>query len=436
MIWFVVGGSLIAIYVLSIQPIVKSQEMLLSQHIQQIQNAQLQNDTEDITALISGFLSSPQGFITVAQDGEGNMYGALSHFPENLPLCPNMGSFPVWSGFETDIAVLEGCEFKAGNYRVLVANNNQFLTEIRQNFYNAALIIIIISFFISLIPSWIVRRKISAQIAGVHDVVSQIEVGQFSARIATSMNNDEWDKNANHINNLLDNMQSSVQQIQGVTDAIAHDLRTPLTRLKNKLNQLQKTEITHAQSQQFLDDIQDEFDDLLNTFNAMLELSKLEHSHVQGKFETVNLNQIVTDAVELIEPQLEEKAQSIVLIADDVIVKGERSLLFRVIYNLLDNSHKYCDSQTLIEVHLNHDKLIIKDNGPGIAPQQRDKVFQRLYRLDASRNTKGYGLGLAFVKTVLDLHNATIQLDYTDSKKKSGLKSTIHFNHVADYPSC
>jgi signal transduction histidine kinase len=426
MMWLAVAIALFSIYYLSIQPLIKSQHQLINQHVLFIQTTQAANPTAPLQTLLENSLYNPQGIFTALQGHDGQMYGSLNSFPPSLPICPQLISFPIFSEMSGDITLLDGCQFSVQNYQVLVATDNEYLWQIRDNFLNATIAVLIGTFFIALIPSWIIRRKMTSHLSSIHQVVSQIEKGRFDGRLTLNGTRDEWDTISGYINAMLDEIESSISQIKGVTDAIAHDLRTPLTRIKNRLSQLEaQWPQQHSISIEHLQLVQTEFDDLLVTFNAMLELSKLEALHDTQHFKTLDLATIVNDAVELVEPQLEEKQQSLLLNIEPCQVVGEPSLLFRMVYNLLDNAHKYSPKHSTISVSLTKHMLTISDNGPGIAPQYRQKVFQRLYRTDSSRTTQGHGLGLALVSIVAKLHGANIQLNYTDAENQQGLTISI-----------
>lgn len=426
MLWLAVAVALFTIYQLSIQPLIQSRQQILLQHAQQLQSASETNAPSALPDLLDDTLYNPQGIITVLRNENGELYGSLSHFPRTLPECPRLKPFPVIRGNSDSISLLEGCQFEMDGYSVLVATDSEYLWQMRENFENTAIVVLICAFFIALIPSWIIRRKMKSQLSGIHSVVSQIEKGRFGGRIQTNDSHDEWDNIAHYINAMLDEIESSISQIRGVTDAIAHDLRTPLTRIKNRIATLEDLPEHQPIPQANITQIRVEFDDLLQTFNAMLELSKLENIGDKSQFVDLDLSRIIHDAAELAEPQLEEKQQTLTIDASPVSIKGEPSLLFRLIYNLLDNAYKYCPEQAKVKIQLTHNTLIIEDNGPGVPKSQQQKIMQRLYRADKSRNTPGHGLGLALVAVVAKLHDINIDVGFSHLEQETGFKITLH----------
>ncbi|CAM4078393.1 sensor histidine kinase [Vibrio neonatus] len=423
-LWLAVAIALFTIYQLSIQPLIQSRQQILLQHAQQLQSASETNATNALPHILDDTLYSPQGIITVLRSDSGQLYGSLNHFPSSLPQCPKLAPFPVIRGHGSNIVLLEGCQFKIKGYSVLVATDSEYLWQVQDNFENAAIVVLICAFFIALLPSWIIRRRLKLQLSGIHSVVSQIEQGHFNGRIHTNNSHDEWDNIAHYINAMLDKIESSITQIQSVTDAIAHDLRTPLTRIKNRIASFQSQQ--HPLPQEQIQQLQDDFDRLLQTFNAMLELSKLESGNDISRFVDVDLSHIITDAIDLVEPQFEDKQQSLTTQLENVSFKGEPSLLFRLVYNLLDNAHKYCPEHTSVRLYLTQDALVIEDDGPGVSAEQQQKIFQRLYRADKSRTTPGFGLGLPLVAVVAQLHGMQIEVQFTHPQQATGFKIVLH----------
>ena len=168
-----------------------------------------------------------------------------------------------------------------------------------------------------------------------------------------------------------------------------------------------------------------ELDQILATFQAILELSRLEQGASHWQRESLSVRDLWHEVIELAEPQAEEKQQRIALDdSNDLRVNGDRSLLFRLCYNLLDNAIKYAPANTTIDITITADGWRISDQGPGIPDAEKEKVFRRLYRVDSSRTQPGYGLGLSLAQAVAKLHGADIKL--TDNNP--GLCVTITFS--------
>ena len=262
------------------------------------------------------------------------------------------------------------------------------------------LAVILVSFFIS---SFVVSRiNIIASTAK-----KIMDTGDLSARISISSSWDDLSNLAQVLNNLLDRIEDLMLGIRDVSDSIAHDLRTPLTRLRNHLEDIKKT----SEQPDDIDTIIQEADDILNTFNALLRIANIEKSARHQKFTTINVKTITNDVIELYEPLAEDANIALTLeLSEDVKIRGDKDLLFQAISNLMDNAIKFSPANSEIKITLDKSYLSISDQGTGIDNKNIDRVFDRFYRAEQSRTTTGSGLGLSLVKAVCDLHNIKITL--------------------------
>ena len=220
-----------------------------------------------------------------------------------------------------------------------------------------------------------------------------------------------------------------MEGVQHITDTVAHDLRTPLARVRNKLEEFD----TESKDSKYIYDTKitlvSEVDRLLKTFNALLSLSSLESGRQGLKFNTLKLDKVVKDAVDLYLPIAEEKQQRLELTTQNINTLGDRDLLFQVVANLLDNAIKFTPKGGKISVSLrkydDKSKLIVSDNGPGVPENVHSKVFERFYRSEVMNDIKeGSGLGLSLVLAVVKLHHAEIKLE----NNNPGLKVSVTFN--------
>jgi signal transduction histidine kinase len=250
--------------------------------------------------------------------------------------------------------------------------------------------------------------------------------GDLSQRIPIRGSGDELDQLAGNLNSMIDEIERLMDGIRHVSDNIAHDLRTPLTRLRNRLEQLQ---IDLEDGSPYQNDVEQgiaDADQLLATFAALLRIARIEAGGHIAKFKNVDLATLVHDAAELYEALAEEKQLRFSTQVDaSVAVDGDRDLLFQAITNLLDNAIKYTPAGGEVSLELKHigktADIVISDSGAGIPEAERDKVGQRFYRLESSRSTPGSGLGLSLVKAVANLHRA--ELLFEDNAP--GLKATL-----------
>lgn len=254
------------------------------------------------------------------------------------------------------------------------------------------------------------------QIESINRVAHDIMAGDLRQRVPVGGSNDEFDALGRNINAMLDRIGVLMEAIRGVTDNIAHDLRLPLARLRARLEASlggggNRDDLERAIAQSI-----EEVDSILHTFGALLRIANVESGRLRESFSDVDLSAIALDAEQLFEPIASADGKTLeISVEQQVHVDGSRDLLFQALANLVDNALKYTPEggRILIELSTHQDvvQLAVADNGPGVAPEEREKVFQRLYRVDPSRSTAGNGLGLSLVRAVALLHDGTCAIE-------------------------
>ena len=216
--------------------------------------------------------------------------------------------------------------------------------------------------------------------------------------------------------------QQLMMGVQHITDSVAHDLRTPLARLRNHLESISVND-----NDERIKPLIDEVDHVLKTFNALLSLSSIESGRQSIQFAEFDLQKLISDAVDFYDPLAHDKSIKINLSTIDATYLGDRDLFFQAIANLLDNAIKFTPQEGNIDVAMRRDSsgisILIRDSGAGI--HDLDKVFERFYRDASHMSLPGSGLGLSLVKAVLDLHKAQIELVNTNP----GLEAKIILNN-------
>ncbi|PIR33529.1 MAG: hypothetical protein COV36_02530 [Alphaproteobacteria bacterium CG11_big_fil_rev_8_21_14_0_20_44_7] len=240
-----------------------------------------------------------------------------------------------------------------------------------------------------------------------HTADGIMQSGDLSQRIPVRHERDDLSKLAKVLNKMFDRIEESVEGVRQVSDNIAHDLRTPITRLRTKLEKFDGTE---NQKEKLIK----EADTIITMFNSLLRIARIESGKEKAKFKKLDLKLLLEDVVEFYEPLAEKKKQKLELSISKAEIKGDRNLLFQAFANLLDNAIKFTPANGEINISLRRsaDGFTVKiaDSGVGIAKQDREKVFNRFYRTESSRNTEGHGLGLSMVKAIIDYHNGKISL--------------------------
>ncbi len=299
-----------------------------------------------------------------------------------------------------------------GGYRLLVGRDMQELDATRSLIVRAIAWGLAITVMMALAGGIMLSRHTMRRLEAINETSRRIMHGDLSRRIPTRSTDDDFDQLADNLNGMLDTIEQLMEDVRRVTDNVAHDLRTPLTRLRNRLENLKgDNDVDRSSVEAALADA----DGLLDTFNALLRIASIESGRRRAAFKNIPLDDVVRDVTELYEPLAEQKQQKLdVSVSDDVLVRGDRDLLFQAFANLLDNAIKYTPQGGNIRVSLENGasgpRIRIIDSGPGIPQQSRDQVFKRFFRLEESRHTPGNGLGLSLVEAVARLHKASIEL--------------------------
>lgn len=271
-------------------------------------------------------------------------------------------------------------------------------------------------------------RRVETIVAASNDIME----GNLARRLPVSGARDEIDRLAETINRMLDRIQTLIEGLRQVSSDIAHDLRTPLGRLRQRLEAARRAELSAEKCAETIDRAVAEVDAILETFGALLRIAQIESGTRRSRFAVVDLSALARDIVESFEPVAESQHQWIQgHIAPGVSVRGDRELLTQALVNLIENAIRHSVPGTFIDVILEGPPagpfLAVADTGPGIPAAEHENVLRRFYRLEKSRTTPGSGLGLALVKAIADLHEARIEL--TDNKP--GLRVALHFPGVA-----
>ena len=344
------------------------------------------------------------------------------------PLIGNLDRWPRvardsdgWLNFDLEQATSEGEVTHRGRarpftlrggYRLLVGRDMQELDATRSLIVRAIAWGLAITVMMALAGGIMLSRRTMRRLEAINETSRRIMRGDLSRRVPTRSSDDDFDQLADNLNGMLDTIEELMEDVRRVTDNVAHDLRTPLTRLRNRLENLKSDNDADKSS---IEAALADADGLLDTFNALLRIASIESGRRRAAFKSIPLDDVVRDVTELYEPLAEQKQQKLdVSVSDDVRIQGDRDLLFQAFANLLDNAIKYTPRGGSIRVTLEDGasgpRIRIIDSGPGIPEQSRDQVFKRFFRLEESRHTPGNGLGLSLVEAVARLHNASIKL--------------------------
>lgn len=316
-------------------------------------------------------------------------------------------------------------------FRLLVGRDTHTEVQFQRAIAKAFFVSLAGILALAVIGGLIMSRAILGRIDSINQAAERIMRGGVKHRMPVRGRNDEFDRLSENLNRMLDEIERLLGSIRAVTNNIAHDLRSPLNRLRNRL----ETAMNERDSDQRHDTIERaiaEADGLLATFNALLSIADAEAGTSRGNLLPVDLSALGQDVAELYEPLVEE--QGLVFeksINGPATVSGNRQLLFQAIGNLIDNATKYGAGGGRVSLTVQNGnggpEVVVADHGPGIPAADRERVLERFVRLDSSRTTPGNGLGLSLVAAIARLHNAALKLD----DNAPGLKVTLRFRPAA-----
>ena len=279
--------------------------------------------------------------------------------------------------------------------------------------------------------AWFVTRRVLKRIDGMNATAQSIMAGDLQGRIAVTGNGDELDQLALNLNAMLERISELMSGMQQVSDNIAHDLKTPLTRLRNRAEEALRMAKRPEELRSALDGTIEEADNLIRVFNALLMIARLEAGQVQGQMSDVDASALAADVGELYEALAEEAGVDFRCeIAPGLKLQGNRELIGQALANLLDNAIKYgrpeeASGTASVELSVSQSGdavlFVVADRGPGIPEADRVRVLERFVRLDQSRSKPGFGLGLSLAAGVARMHSGTIILD----DNKPGLRVSI-----------
>ena len=315
-----------------------------------------------------------------------------------------------------------------GGLRLLVGRDVRDLEATRALILDALAWGLAITAALALLGGWLMSAGVVRRLETINQTSREIMAGDLSRRIPLNGSGDDFDQLAASLNRMLERIELLMAGVRQVSDNIAHDLRTPLTRVRNKL-ELLRADLDGCENARMLagETIADT-EEMLATFNALLRIARIESGGRRAAFARMDLAALMRDLAELYEPLAAEKGQTLSLDVPAALwIMGDRDLLFQALANLADNAIKYTPPGGSIEIFGHCDDrsvtVTVADTGPGIPVEAREQVFDRFVRLDDSRSTPGSGLGLSLVKAVLDLHHASIAL----GGQPPGLLVTIRF---------
>ena len=319
-----------------------------------------------------------------------------------------------------------------GGFQLLIAQDvhERYLTE--KLFSTTLPWTIVLMLLLGLVGGGLMSRNMLRRLDQINRTAGEIFAGDLSRRIAVSKAHDEFDTLAESLNRMLDRIERLMKGLREVTDSVAHDLRTPLNRLRNRLEESLARLTAQGGSAGEIERAIAETDKLIATFNALLLIAETDAGTGRSQMTVLELNGVAGDVAELYEPLAEEKGIVLKLQrGPGAQIEGNRSLVAQALANLVDNAIKYTppDGKVTISVAQAPEGVVlaVADTGPGIPSDDRSRVVERFVRLEASRNSPGTGLGLSLVAAVAHYHGTQLVLE----DNAPGLKASLTFPKVS-----
>ena len=363
------------------------------------------------------------------EDAAGRLLiGNLDHWPasagrESLPL-----RLPSLLHREQTEIVARWVRLPDGS-RLLVGFDEYEVEQVRGDIRRAALVSFGLMLLASLGGGYLITRAALRPVETIRRAAQQIMDGDLQHRVPLRSGDgaDEFDRLAQTLNGMLDRIARLIATVRGATDNIAHDLRSPLTRHRARIEAALSHPPTADELPDWLERNLADVDQVLSTFQSLLRIARVDSGLLRGEFSELDLGRLVRDAAELMEPLAEERGLRLVVsVPAGAVCTGHRDLLFQTVLNLIDNAIKYSPHGAAVDLSLTRDgddwRLCVRDEGAGIPAAERERVFERLYRLESARDTPGLGLGLSLVQSVVALHRGSIALD----DASPGLAVTLH----------
>ncbi|WP_267359320.1 MULTISPECIES: ATP-binding protein [unclassified Methylobacterium] len=298
---------------------------------------------------------------------------------------------------------------------VVIAHDSDEIDRVRGTTLRALGLGLVPTLALSGLGGLLLARRGRRRLAATEAALAEVMRGDLRRRLPVGTRGDEFDRLAANVNRMLDEIEHLMGEVRSVGDAVAHDLRTPLTRLRARLERSRTQARTVAEFHETIDQGLAWIDQTLAMVTAVLRIGAMEEGR-RTAFAPVDLGELAAAAVDLFEPSAEEKGVRLTLAVADGLptIRGDRDLCFEALSNLLDNALKFTPQGGAVSVRLTHlsgaVSLAVEDTGPGLPATERDKIFQRFYRSEVARQTQGNGLGLSLVAAIAKLHAASVSV--------------------------
>jgi signal transduction histidine kinase len=360
--------------------------------------------------------------------------------PEGHKLAGNIPSQPTWLGTRQIKVMLDGKmpDVRAHGYRLangdflLIGQDPRSLQQMKRLIVRAFSVNVVVTLLLAVLGGVIISNRALKRVDAVSRTTQAIVAGDLSRRIPSRGTDDEFDRLASSVNAMLDRIEDLMRSMRQVSNDIAHDLRTPLTRLRQRLERARERASSLEELREIVEGSITQVDTILETFGALLRIAQIEAGGRANALETIDVSSLLKSVVEDFSPAAEDRGQRIAAdVAPHLQLSGDRELLTQMVANLLDNAirHSPAGAEISVAAHAAESgvEIAVADTGPGVPLAERENVLRPFYRLESSRTTPGNGLGLNLVAAIAKQHHAHLSL----SDNAPGLRVAVLFGGKA-----
>jgi signal transduction histidine kinase len=356
---------------------------------------------------------------------------------EGHKLAGNIPPQSVWLGTRTIKVPLDGQVrgVRAHGYRLadgdflLIGQDPQSLQQMKRLIARAFSVNVVVTLLLAVLGGVLISNRALSRVDAVSRTTQAIIAGDLSRRIPSRGTDDEFDRLASSVNAMLDRIEDLMRSMRQVSNDIAHDLRTPLTRLRQRLERARERATSLEELREIVEGSITQVDSILETFGALLRIAQIEAGARASAVETIDVSSLLKSVVDDFSPAAEDRSQRITAnVAPNLRLSGDRELLTQMVANLLDNAIRHSPGGAEISVAaraaFSGVEIAVADTGRGIPLTERENVLRPFYRLESSRTTPGNGLGLNLVAAIAKQHHAHLSL----SDNGPGLRVTVVFD--------
>ena len=341
--------------------------------------------------------------------------GNLTRWPQAATQNGAWYELPIERAGMRSLALVQSYNLPGG-FRLLIGRDVQVRAQLRSLLTDALLWAVLVVVVMASIGALVVRSLFRRTLASVSATATAIAAGDFAQRVQLSGRGDEFDQLAETINDMLDRMARLMEGVREVSNAIAHDLRTPITRARARLEDAALHAETVPELRAAIERATADLDGIVAVFQALLRIAEIEAGSRRAAFAGIDLAPLIADVAELYGAVAEEKGITLSVRASEHLpAYGDRDLVQQALANLVDNAVKFSPAGGAVRLSASITpagiEIIVADQGPGIPTADRARATERFFRGEAARHTPGSGLGLALVQAVAQLHGGNLRLD-------------------------